>query len=91
MASIKRADVLDLEIEDFAFGGKGIARLKSEEGDYIVFVDNAFPGQKVRVRVAKKRKRYAEAKLLEVLDRSPKEKVSDFLDISGATYIFVPV
>lgn len=82
---------MDLQIEDFAFGGKGIARLRSEEGDYVVFVDNAFPGQKVRVRVAKKRKRYAEAKLLEVLERSPKESVSDFQEISGAPYIYVPV
>lgn len=88
---IRRAEVLDLQIEDFAFGGKGIARLRSEEGDYVVFVDNAFPGQKVRVRVAKKRKRYAEAKLLEVLERSPKEIVSDFQEISGAPYIYVPV
>lgn len=91
MAGIKRAEVLDLEIEDFAFGGKGIARIKSEEGDYIVFVDNAFPGQKVRVRVAKKRRKYAEAKLLEVLERSPKEVVSEFQEISGAPYIYVPV
>jgi len=91
MAGIRRAEVLDLEIEDFAFGGKGIARIKSEEGDYIVFVDNAFPGQKVRVRVAKKRRKYAEAKLLEVLERSPKESVSEFQEISGAPYIYVPV
>lgn len=91
MAGIRRAEVLDLEIEDFAFGGKGIARIKSEEGDYIVFVDNAFPGQKVRVRVAKKRRKYAEAKLLEVLERSPKETVSEFQEISGAPYIYVPV
>ncbi len=91
MANIRRAEVLDLKIEDFAFGGKGIARIKSEEGDYIVFVDNAFPGQKVRVRVAKKRKKYAEAKLLEVLERSPKESVSEFQEISGAPYIYVPV
>lgn len=88
---IRRAEVVDLEIEDFAFGGKGIARIRSEEGEYVVFVDNAFPGQKVRARVAKKRKRYAEAKLLEVVERSPKEQISDFQEISGAPYIYVPV
>lgn len=88
---IRRAEVVDLEIEDFAFGGKGIARIRSEEGEYVVFVDNAFPGQKVRARVAKKRKRYAEAKLLEVIERSPKEQISDFQEISGAPYIYVPV
>ena len=91
MTVIRRAEVLDLEIEDFAFGGKGIARLKLEEGDYIIFVDNAFPGQRVRVRISKKRRKYAEAKLLEVLERSPKEEISKFQEISGAPYIFVPI
>lgn len=88
---IKRAQVVDLEIEDFAFGGKGIARLKTDDGEYVVFVDNAFPGQKVKARIVKKRKRYAEASLLEIVEKSPKEVISSFQEISGAPYIYVPV
>lgn len=88
---MKRGAVLDLDIVEFAFGGKGIAKTTTDQGEYIVFVANAFPGQKVLAKIEKKRKRYAEAKLLEVLERSPHEVVSNFQEISGGPYIFVPV
>lgn len=86
-----RAEVVTLKITGYAFGGRGIAKVPTENGDYVVFVDNAFPGQTVQARIAKKRKRHAEAKLIEVVERSPLEKVSDFQEISGAPYIFVPI
>ncbi len=86
-----RAEVVSLQITGYAFGGRGVAKIPTENGDYVVFVDNAFPGQTVKARIAKKRKRYAEAKLIEVVERSPLEKISDFQEISGAPYIFVPI
>lgn len=86
-----RAQVIDVKISDYAFGGRGIAKIPTENGDYVIFVDNAFPGQTVRARIAKKRKRHAEAKLIEVLERSPLEMISEFQEISGAPYIYVPV
>ena len=88
---MKRGDLITVNITDFAFGGKGIAKVETENGEYIVFVDNTFPGQKVEARIAKKRKRYAEAKLVNVLERSEIEKITDFQEISGGPYIFVPV
>lgn len=88
---IKRGDVLTLSITDYAFGGRGIAKIETENGDYIVFVDNAFPGQTVECRVAKKKRKYAEAKLLKVIKRSEVEVVNDFQEISGGPYIYVPV
>ena len=54
--------MITVEITDYAFGGRGIAKVPTENGDYIIFVDNAFPGQTVTARIAKKRKRHAEAK-----------------------------
>jgi 23S rRNA (uracil-5-)-methyltransferase RumA len=88
---IKRGEVITVEIEDLAFGGKGIARIKDENGAYVIFVQNTFPGQKVEARVAKKRKRHAECKLLRVIERSPLEEISSFQEISGAPYIHVPI
>ncbi len=87
----KRADEVTLKISDYAFGGKGIAKISSDEGDYIVFVENAFPGQTVLCKITKKKKRFAEAKLLEVLERSEFEQISNYQEISGAPYIYVPV
>lgn len=88
---MNRGDIVELDITGFAFGGKGIVKIPTEDGDYVVFVENAFPGQKVLAKVDKKKKRYAECKLIDVIDRSPLEVVSDFQEISGAPYIFVPL
>lgn len=86
-----RGDVVDLQITGYAFGGRGISKVQTEQGEYIVFVDNSFPGQTVKARIAKKRKRFAEAKLIDVVERSPIEQLSEFQEISGAPYIYVPV
>ncbi|MDZ7374863.1 MAG: 23S rRNA (uracil(1939)-C(5))-methyltransferase RlmD [candidate division KSB1 bacterium] len=69
MSSVGPGDVLELRVEDLAFGGRGLARLDG----LVVFVDGAIPGQKVRAIVRKRRRQYAEATALEVLERSPHE------------------
>jgi tRNA/tmRNA/rRNA uracil-C5-methylase (TrmA/RlmC/RlmD family) len=88
---INRGESIELDIIDLAFGGKGIAKISTENGDYVLFVENTFPGQRVLARVTKKRKRHAECSLLKVIQRSPDEVVSDFQEISGAPYIYVPI
>lgn len=88
---VHRNEIIEVVIEDLAFGGQGLARLKTEDGDFVVFVENTFPGQKVLARVDKKRKRHAECKLVEVLERSPVEVELPYQEISGAPYIFVPI
>lgn len=86
-----RGDIIDVKITDFAFGGNGIAKVPTEDGLFIVFVENTFPGQLVRARINKKRKKFAECKLIEILERSPLEKMNDFQEISGAPYLYVPI
>ena len=54
----KRSDVITVDITGYAFGGKGVAKMKTDQGEYVIFVENSFPGQKVTARVAKKRKRF---------------------------------
>lgn len=88
---VQRGELIELEIIDYAFGGKGIARLVNDEGAYPVFVEHAYPGQKVLARITKKRKRHAEGNLIKVLERSPIERSLDVQPISGAPYIFVPI
>lgn len=84
-----RGELVTLTIDAYAFGGRGIAKIPTEESHFIVFVDNAFPGQVVRAKIDVKRKHHAEAKLVEVINRSPLEVVSEYQEISGAPYIFV--
>lgn len=88
---IKRGGIVELEISGYAFGGRGISRVPSEGGDYVVFVDNAFLGQLVKAQIVKKRKRHAEGKLLDVIRHADCEETAKFQQISGSPYIFVPI
>ena len=88
---VKRNQVLELKIEDYAFGGKGIARIHSEEGSFVVFVPNTLPGQLVKAQIKKSSKKYAEAKLIDVLQTSKDEVEVPFQDIPGAPYIQLPI
>ncbi len=64
---VKRGGEYELVIEDLAFGGKGVARVEN----YVIFVKDALPGDRVRARIGKRKKDYAEAYLLEILQSSP--------------------
>ncbi len=88
---MKKGAILDLTITDYAFGGKGIARVETEEGAKVFFVDHTFPGQKVKAQILKKRKRYCECRLLEVLENSPEEVDIPYQRISGGPYVSLPV
>jgi len=87
----RKGEILELDITDMAFGGKGIARVETEKGPFVVFVLNTIPGQKVKARVAKCKRSHAECKLVEVLTRSEKEVDVSFQPIPGAPYITLPV
>ena len=88
---VKKNQVLELRIEDYAFGGKGIARIKSEEGSFVIFVPNTLPGQLVKAQISKSSKKYAEAKLIDVLVPSEDEVEVPYQDIPGAPYIQLPI
>ena len=64
---IKRGQELELDIESLAYGGMGIAR----KHNFVIFVKNAIPGQKVVVQIYRKRKGFAEANVCKVLEESP--------------------
>jgi 23S rRNA (uracil1939-C5)-methyltransferase len=72
---MKKGDVLELKIDKYAFEGKGIARVNRDEEDternFVVFVENSFPGDTVKAKVLKVKKSYAEAKTTEVVVNSP--------------------
>ena len=60
----RRGEQLELEIDSLAFGGRGVARA----GGFVVFVAGALPGDRVRAEVTKGKKRFAEARAVEVLE-----------------------
>ncbi|MGY6650171.1 23S rRNA (uracil(1939)-C(5))-methyltransferase RlmD [Wenyingzhuangia sp. IMCC45574] len=88
---VKRGEIISITIEDYAFGGKGIGRIRNEEGEFVVFVPNTLPGQTVKAQIKKTSKRYAEAKLFEVLEPSEQEVEVPYQIIPGAPYIKLPI
>lgn len=71
--SFKRGREVEITLDAFADRGKSLARIPSDgdRGGYVVFVAGAVPGDRVRARVVKRKKNFAEARLLEVLEPSP--------------------
>ncbi|HLW95164.1 MAG TPA: 23S rRNA (uracil(1939)-C(5))-methyltransferase RlmD [Solirubrobacteraceae bacterium] len=61
-------DELELRVDSLAFGGAGVART---DGGYVVFVDGAFPGDLVRARVHARKRSYAQARAVAVLEGGP--------------------
>ena len=88
---VKKNQILELKIEDYAFGGKGIARIHSEEGNFVILIPNTLPGQLVKAQINKSSKNYAEAKLIDVLEPSKDEIEVPYQDIPGAPYIQLPI
>ncbi len=88
---VKKGQILEIEIEDYAFGGKGIGRIKNEEGEFVVFVPNTLPGQIVKAQVKKSSKKYAECKLSEIIKHSNDETDVPYQEIPGAPYIKLPI
>ena len=77
---MKKGDLIELEIEKYAFEGKGISKINKQtiqassiqtnENNYIVFVNGSYPGDKVQARLLKIKKSYAEAKVEKILTPS---------------------
>jgi tRNA/tmRNA/rRNA uracil-C5-methylase (TrmA/RlmC/RlmD family) len=59
--------IVDLRIEDVAFGGKGVAR---EQGK-AVFVPYTIEGELVSAEIVREKRQFAEAELIEVKEMSP--------------------
>jgi 23S rRNA (uracil1939-C5)-methyltransferase len=67
----RRGEQLEVEVDSLAYGGRGVARADG----FVVFVAGGLPGDRVRVEVTKAKKRFAEARTVELLqagaDRIP--------------------
>jgi 23S rRNA (uracil1939-C5)-methyltransferase len=65
----ERGQQIELQIVSLAHGGEGVGRLG--DGGYVVFVSGAVPGDRVRAEVVKRKRSYAHARVVEILQPSP--------------------
>src|SRR6478736_3493595 len=66
-APVSTDQELELSIDSLAYGGNGVARLNG----FVVFVRRGLPGDRVRARVTKVKRSFAEALAVDVLEPSP--------------------
>ncbi|MGI8480128.1 MAG: TRAM domain-containing protein, partial [Gaiellaceae bacterium] len=63
---VRRGEELELQIDSLAYGGNGVSRLNG----FVVFVRGGLPGDRVRARVTKTKRGFAEATAEAVLEPS---------------------
>jgi len=68
----RRGELLEVEVESLAYGGRGVARAEG----FVLFVAGALPGDRVRVEVTKAKKRFGEARTVELL-KAGAERIPD--------------
>ncbi len=86
---IKLKDELILTIEKLVFKGAGLG---NHEG-FKIFVPGTLPGDVVNIRINKKKRRYAEGKCIEFIEKSPLRKTNTcthFPQCGGCQMIDVP-
>jgi 23S rRNA (uracil1939-C5)-methyltransferase len=82
---VERGQELELTVDSLAFGGAGVAR----RDGYVVFVRDAVPGDRVRAVVTKRKKAYAEARTVAVLEPGP-ERIEAVASHPGAPWQVLP-
>lgn len=65
-APVRKDEEVELQVDSLAYGGNGVARLNG----FVVFVRRGLPGDRVRARVTKVKRGFAEALATEVLEPS---------------------
>src|SRR5271155_5726861 len=83
----ERGAAVEVTIDSLAFGGEGVARLA--DGGYVVFVSGGVPGDRVRAVITKRKRSYAHARLVELLEPGP-DRVPAVADHPGAPWQVIP-
>lgn len=87
--TVHSGDIVDLEITDMAHGGRALAKLDR----FVVFVDRGVPGDKIRAKITKRKKSFAEARALEIIQPSSirvQPRCSHFGQCGGCRWQDIP-
>jgi len=67
MNPVRKGEIIEIEVKNMAYGGRGIGRVDG----FVIFVRGGIPGDRLRVRIYKKKKDFAEAAPIELISPSP--------------------
>jgi 23S rRNA (uracil1939-C5)-methyltransferase len=82
----ERGTELELTVDALAYGGNGVAR---REDGYVVFVHGGIPGDRVRVRITRPKRDYAEGIAVEILEPGP-ERIPAHAQHPGVPWQVLP-
>jgi 23S rRNA (uracil1939-C5)-methyltransferase len=82
----ERGAELELTVDALAYGGSGVAR---REDGYVVFVHGGVPGDRVRVRITRPKRDYAEGIAVDVLEPGP-ERIAPLAAHPGVPWQVLP-
>jgi 23S rRNA (uracil1939-C5)-methyltransferase len=90
----ERGEEIELRIDSLAHGGEGVGRLGDTQsgahgGGYVVFVSGALPGDRVKAEVVKRKRSYAHARLVEIVEESP-ERIPPTAKHPGVAWQVLP-
>jgi len=88
--NVKKGTQLNVSITDLSTEGKGI--FKTEEG-FVIFVEKLIPGDKAIVEIIRKKSGYAEAKLMELTEKSENRiepRCKHFGTCGGCKFQYLP-
>ena len=83
----ERGEEVELRIDSLAHGGEGVGRLG--EGGYVVFVSGALPGDRVKAAIVKRKRSYAHARMVEVVEEGP-ERIPPTAKHPGVAWQVLP-
>ncbi|HEY8303572.1 MAG TPA: 23S rRNA (uracil(1939)-C(5))-methyltransferase RlmD [Solirubrobacteraceae bacterium] len=83
----ERGEEVELRIDSLAHGGEGVGRLG--DGGYVVFVSGALPGDRVKAVVVKRKRSYAHARLVDIIEESP-ERIPPTAKHPGVAWQVLP-
>jgi 23S rRNA (uracil1939-C5)-methyltransferase len=78
---VQKGQIIECEIHGFGHSGTGVGRYEG----FAVFIGGALPGERVKIRITKVKKTFAEGELLEVLTAHPEriEPICPHFDSCG--------
>uniref|UniRef100_UPI00356AF2EF 23S rRNA (uracil(1939)-C(5))-methyltransferase RlmD n=1 Tax=Desulfosarcina sp. TaxID=2027861 RepID=UPI00356AF2EF len=65
--TVKKKQIIECDVTDVAFGGKGLAKIDG----FAIFIDQTVTGDRVAARIIRKKRNYAEAVVQAMLTPSP--------------------
>lgn len=72
---IEQGMILEVDIESITDDGMGVSKISVDGRDFVIFVIDAITGDRVRVKLLQKKKNYAIARVIKLLEISPKSVV----------------